>query len=71
MHEATLRNMIDVLNTFLGNNGEPEKQNQQGFTCLHIAAREGHAEIVKMLVARQVNQDIRDIFGYTASYWAL
>ena len=63
--------MIDVLNTFLGNNGEPEKQNQQGFTCLHIAAREGHTEIVKMLVARQVNQDIRDKFGYTASYWAL
>ena len=71
MHEATLRNMIDVLNTFIGNNGEPENQNQQGFTCLHIAAREGHTEIVKMLVARQVNQDIRDKFGYTASYWAL
>lgn len=50
--------------------GDPEIKNQQGFSCLHIAAREGHTEIVKLFVAKDVNLDLRDGFGYSASYWA-
>ena len=71
MHEATQRNMIDVVKQLIQCGGDPEIKNQQGFTCLHIAAREGYVELVKLFVSLNVNQDIRDLFGYTASYWAL
>ncbi len=50
--------------------GDPEIKNQMGFACLHIAAREGHIEIVKLYKAKDVNEDLRDNFGYSASYWA-
>ena len=50
--------------------GDPEIKNQQGFSCLHIAAREGHVDLVKYFMATDVNLELRDSFGYTASYWA-
>ena len=50
MHKATEKNMIDVVDMFLSYGGDPTIKNKAGFTCLHIAAREGRAEIVKLLV---------------------
>ena len=50
MHKATEKNMIDVVDMFLSYGGDPTLKNKAGFTCLHIAAREGRAEIVKLLV---------------------
>ena len=37
---------------------------------MHIAAREGHIELVKLFVAKEVNVNLRDEHGYSASYWA-
>ena len=37
---------------------------------MHIAAREGHADLVKMFLMKDVNVDAWDEFGYSASYWA-
>ena len=50
--------------------GDPEIKNQQGFSCLHIAAREGHAELVRAFLVRDCNVDLRDSYGYNAAYWA-
>ncbi len=50
MHRATEKNMIDVMQMFITYGGDPTVKNKAGFTCLHIAAREGRAEIVKILI---------------------
>ena len=62
--------MKDTVQKFLNCGGDPEIKNQQGFSCLHIAAREGHTDLVKMYVAKEVNLDQRDEYGYSAAYWA-
>ena len=70
MHLATERNMMTAIQQFMNCGGDPEIKNQVGFSCLHIAAREGHTEIVKLFIAKDVNVDLRDAFGYSAAYWA-
>ena len=70
MHLATELNMKDVVAKFINCGGDPEIKNQQGFSCLHIAAREGHADLVKLFMAKDVNLDLRDEYGYSAAYWA-
>ena len=70
MHLATEKNMMGAIQQFMNCGGDPEIKNQVGFSCLHIAAREGHTEIVKLFIAKDVNVDLRDAFGYSAAYWA-
>ena len=70
MHLATELNMKEVIDKFLNCGGDPEAKNQQGLSCLHIAAREGHTELVKKFIAKDINLDMRDACGYSASYWA-
>ena len=70
MHLATELNMKETVKKFLNCGGDPEIINAQGFSCLHIAARQGHADLVKTFVAADVNLDQRDGYGYSASYWA-
>ena len=70
LHLAAEKNMIEAVAKFLNCGGDPEIKNQNGFSCLHIAAREGHADLVKFLKAKDVNLDLRDDYGYSASYWA-
>ena len=42
-----------------------------GFTCLHIAARNGYINLVKILRTFSADiEHIRDAHGFTASYWA-
>ena len=56
---------------FLQCGGNPELRNQQGFTCLHIAARNGYVDLVKDLRSYSADiEQIRDAYGFTASYWA-
>jgi len=50
MHLATEKNMIDIIDKFIAYGGDPTIKNKSGFTCLHIAARDGRAEIVKLLI---------------------
>lgn len=42
--------MIDVVDLFINYGGDPTIKNKVGFTSLHIAAREGKADIVKLLL---------------------
>lgn len=42
--------MIEVIDKFLSYGGDPTIKNKAGFTCLHIAARDGRPEIVKLLL---------------------
>ena len=73
MHLATELNMIQTVKKFLNPafQGNPEIKNQQGFTCLHIAARNGYYDMVKELRKCSAEiEHIRDAFGFTASYWA-
>ena len=70
MHLATERNMRDTIASFLLQGGDPEIANACGFSCLHIAAREGHIDLVKKFIAEDINLDQRDSFGYSAAYWA-
>ena len=52
MHKAVEKNMLDVVELFLEHSADPSKQNKNGFTCLHIAAREGLVDMCKLLVGR-------------------
>ena len=71
LHLATERNMYKTVQKFLNNGGNPEFKNQMGFTCLHIAARNGYLELVKILRNYSADiENIRDAHGFTASYWA-
>ena len=42
--------MIDVIDMFIAYGGDPTIKNKAGFTALHIAAREGFRDIVKLLI---------------------
>lgn len=70
MHMAAQRNMIQVIEKFIAAGGDPTIRNKFGFTCLHIACREGFLDLVNVLKARGVDEDIRDEYGNNASYWA-
>ena len=50
MHKATEKNMIGVVDMFIAYGGDPTIKNKQGFTCLHLAARDGRTELVKLLL---------------------
>ena len=69
-HKAVEKNMIDAVSLLLRFGGDPTIKNKAGFSCLHIAARDGRAEIVKALIAAGVEPTIRDKYGFNPSYWA-
>ena len=52
MHLAAERNLIDEVTLFLNNGANPNIRNTLGYTPLHIAAREGHDRIAKLLAAK-------------------
>jgi ankyrin repeat protein len=46
--------MIDIVNLFMDYGGDPTIRNKVGFTSLHIAARDGRVEIVKLLLSKGI-----------------
>ena len=52
MHMAVERNMLDVIDMFMQCGGDPTIQNIHGFTCLHVAAREGLLDMTKLLLTK-------------------
>ena len=62
--------MRDTVGQLLMLGGDAEIPNSQGFSCLHIAAREGHTDLVRRFIAEDINLDQRDDYGYSPSYWA-
>ena len=62
--------MIDIVDMFLTYGGDPTIKNKSGFTCLHLAARDGRTDIVKLFLNKGMDPNIRDNYGFSASYWA-
>ena len=52
MHKAVELNMLNVIDMFFQHGADGTVQNKNGFTCLHIAAREGFTDMCKLLVAK-------------------
>ena len=52
IHKAVEKNMLDVVELFLEHGADPTIQNKNGFTTLHIAAKEGLLDMCKLLMAR-------------------
>jgi ankyrin repeat protein len=69
-HRAVEKNLLAAVNLFLRYGGDPTVKNKAGFSALHIAAKDGFAEIVKVLVAAGVEPSIRDKYGFNPAYWA-
>ena len=44
--------MLDVMEMLLEHGGDPSLRNKHGFTCLHIAAKEGLYDMCKLLMAK-------------------
>uniref|UniRef100_A0A7S1PFZ1 Uncharacterized protein n=2 Tax=Percolomonas cosmopolitus TaxID=63605 RepID=A0A7S1PFZ1_9EUKA len=70
LHIAIDHNYLKVAETLLNYYANPNVQNALGFTALHVAARKGYVECVKMLLARGAQSDILDAQGKTPYYWA-
>ena len=51
IHKATEKNMYDVVDLFLRRGCDPTITNKNGFTALHIAARNGYSDILKLIIA--------------------
>ena len=52
MHMCAERGMIKIMEMFFDEGGDITETNNSGFTCLHIAAREGHTDMVKWLLLK-------------------
>ena len=50
MHLATGYNLLEVVEIFFHFGADGTIQNKNGFTCMHIAAREGLLEMCKLLI---------------------
>ena len=70
LHLATMANMRESVAKMHGIGGDVEITNDNGFNCLHIAAREGFTDLVKFFKDKGTNLEARDGYGYSASYWA-
>ena len=62
--------MLDVIEMMLKAHSDVSIKNANGFTCLHIAAKEGLLEMCKRLVEYGLKPDARDKYGFSCSYWA-
>ena len=71
MHKAVELNMLEVIDIFFQHGADGTIQNKNGFTTLHIAAREGFTDMCKLLISKGIDEEIRDRYGFSASYWAM
>ena len=73
--------MLDIVDLFCECGADLSIQNKNGFTGLHIAAKNGSIDMCQKLIAKgklQYNDlqilgldaNIRDKYGFSASYWA-
>ena len=52
MHKATELNMLETIDIFFQHGADGTIQNKNGFTSLHIAAREGLLDMCKLLITK-------------------
>lgn len=67
LHSAVTRHQIEALRALLRRGGDPNARRRDGATVLMIAAGQNHRDVTEMLVARNVDVDLRDGEGRTAS----
>ncbi|XP_035679062.1 malignant fibrous histiocytoma-amplified sequence 1 homolog [Branchiostoma floridae] len=68
LHRAVWYNKFDVVQALLSKYGaDKNKQNWEGYTPLHLAAKAGHLEILNLLLKTGVNLDVVDKVGMTAT----
>ena len=66
MFKAVKANDVRELRTFLEQGMDPDSTNQQGYSVLMEAAREGHVEVVGLLLDRKAKVNQRNAVGETA-----
>ena len=49
---ATALNHLEIIDIFFTHGAEGTIQNKNGFTCLHLAAREGLLDMCKLLIEK-------------------
>ena len=64
------KNLYAACELLMNFGGDPTIKNKSGFSSLHVAAKEGRADIAKLLVAAGVEPAIRDNYGFNPAYWA-
>ena len=57
MHIASLAGQDSIVEKLIEAGANPNLQAHGGFTPLYMAAQEGHADIVKQLLAAKANQE--------------
>ncbi|GLB07263.1 hypothetical protein AtubIFM57258_002592 [Aspergillus tubingensis] len=72
MEENTLYSQLRVVELLLEANCDPnDKEMSHGWTALHLAAHQGRAEVVKLLLAKGVNPLSKDNSGQTPLFDAV
>jgi len=74
---ATRKGKVEWVELLIEVGASVDELNNEGFTLLHIAAREGspaHYKLIKLFLSKGVNKDARDSYGdtpmhYAANYW--
>ncbi|XP_019619647.1 PREDICTED: malignant fibrous histiocytoma-amplified sequence 1 homolog [Branchiostoma belcheri] len=68
LHRAVWYNKFDVVQALLSKYAaDKDKKNLEGYTPVHLAAKAGHLEILKILLKTGVNLDVVDKVGMTAA----
>ncbi|KAI8482878.1 hypothetical protein Bbelb_394130 [Branchiostoma belcheri] len=68
LHRAVWYNKFDVVQALLSKYAaDKDKKNLEGYTPLHLAAKAGHLEILKILLKTGVDLDVVDKVGMTAA----
>jgi ankyrin repeat protein len=71
LHRAVFENRITVTRALLEYSSlDIHRQDEHGATALHLAAAEGHSEIVELLISAGANPSFPDLSGRTAAVYA-
>lgn len=76
LHAAVIKNNIEAVKKilkapYLQKTGDVNSRNQEGSTPLHEAAKQGHSEILRLLLAKNPDVHIRDGTGATPLHVSL
>ena len=67
---ATEKNDVDIVEILLRRNASTRAQNRQGQTALMIASGRGYTEVVKLLLDKKADPNMRDFTGRSALSYA-
>lgn len=71
IHDAARAGDAQTIRALLKDNPDlVSSQDDNGYTPLHWAAKEGHRDVATSLLASKADVNAKDIFGYTPLHWA-